>query len=88
MQQRPSQLGVHDRYYGGCLFTLNSGKEVNAELYPTLNFWLRRENTFNGNVTLTLFDASDRSAWHELTAGYDKWFQTQVPAGSVNADQW
>jgi hypothetical protein len=29
-------------YYGGCVFTLNAGKEVNAELYPLLNFWLQR----------------------------------------------
>jgi hypothetical protein len=79
---------VQNLYYGGCLFTLNSGKEVNTKLYPTLNFWLRRENGFNGNVTLTLFDTNARSAWRELTVGYDKWFQTQMPVGTVNADQW
>ena len=74
--------------YGGCLFTLDTGKEVNAELYPVLNLWLRRETVFNGNVTLTLFDVNDHDAWHEFTVGYDKWFQTQVAVGGANADSW
>ena len=74
--------------YAGCLFTLNSGKEVDAELYPVLNLWLSRETAFNGNVTLTLFDGADRSAGHEFTVGHEKWFQTQVRVGAANADLW
>jgi hypothetical protein len=74
--------------YGGCLFTLNAGKEVNAELYPVLNLWLNRESSFNGNVTLTLFDAADRVAGREFTVGHEKWFQTQVRVGAANADLW
>ncbi len=75
-------------YYASCLFTLNSGKEVDTELYPTLNLWLSREPSFNGNVNLTLFDTSDRSAGHQFTVGSEKWFQTQIPVGTTNADQW
>ena len=74
--------------YGGSLFTLNAGKEVNAELYPVLNLWLNRESSFNGNVTLSLFDGADRMAGHEFTVGHEKWFQTQVRAGTANADLW
>jgi hypothetical protein len=74
--------------YGGCLFTLNAGKEVNAEQYPVLNLWLNRESSFNGNVTLSLFDGADRMAGHEFTVGHEKWFQTQVRAGTANADLW
>jgi hypothetical protein len=74
--------------YGGCVLTLDAGKEVDTELHPTLNLWLRRENAFNGNVTLTLFDTDDRSAGHEFTVGYEKWFQTQVKVGMSNADLW
>jgi len=74
--------------YGGCLFTLNAGKEVNTELYPVLNLWLNRESSFNGNVTLTLFDTADRVAGREFTVGHEKWFQTQVRVGSANADLW
>jgi hypothetical protein len=74
--------------YGGCLFTLNAGKEVNAELYPVLNLWLNRESSFNGNVTLTLFDTADRVAGREFTVGHEKWFQTQMRVGAANADLW
>jgi hypothetical protein len=74
--------------YGGCLFTLNAGKEVDAEQFPVLNLWLSRDSSFNGNVTLTLFDGADRMAGHEFTTGHDKWFQTQVRVGAANADLW
>jgi len=74
--------------YGGCLFTFNAGKEVDTEQYPVLNLWLSRDSSFNGNVTLTLFDAADRAAGHEFTVGQEKWFQTQVQVGAVNADLW
>jgi hypothetical protein len=74
--------------YGGCLFTLDAGKEVDATLFPVLNLWLNRESSFNGNVTLTLFDAADRAAGHEFTVGHEKWFQTQVRVGAANADLW
>jgi hypothetical protein len=74
--------------YGGCLFTLDAGKEVDATLFPVLNLWLNRESSFNGNVTLTLFDAADRAAGYEFTVGHEKWFQTQVRVGAANADLW
>jgi hypothetical protein len=74
--------------YGGCLFTLNAGKEVNTELYPVLNLWLNRESSFNGNVTLTLFDTADHVAGREFTVGHEKWFQTQIRVGAANADLW
>jgi hypothetical protein len=73
---------------GGCLFTLGEDREVDATLFPVLNLWLSRESTFNGNVTLTLFDAANRTAGHEFTVGYDKWFQTQVRVGVAAADVW
>ncbi|MBN1245810.1 hypothetical protein JXA31_09485 [Candidatus Bathyarchaeota archaeon] len=74
--------------YGGCLFTLDAGKEVDAALFPVLNLWLSRESAFNGNVTLTLFDSADRAAGHEFTVGHEKWFQTQMRVGAANADVW
>jgi hypothetical protein len=74
--------------YGGCLFTLDAGREVDAEQYPVLNLWLCRDSGFNGNVTLTLFDSADHAAGHEFTVGHEKWFQTQVRVGADNADMW
>jgi hypothetical protein len=74
--------------YAACLFTLDAGKEADAEHYPVLNLWLSRESSFNGNVTLTLFDVADRTAGHQFTIGHEKWFQTQVGVGAADADVW
>jgi hypothetical protein len=73
--------------YASSLFTLNAGKEGDTAQYPALNVWLSREAAFNGNVTLTLFDAADRAAGHEFTVGHEKWFQTQVQF-DAGADAW
>jgi hypothetical protein len=74
--------------YAGSILTLNSGKEVNADIYPQLNIALYREASFNGNVTLSLFDTSDLAAHKEFTVGNDKWFQNQIQVGQANADLW
>jgi len=75
-------------YYAGCKFTLNSGKDVNANLYPLLRFWVKRDNAFNGNLNIILYDAADKSASHMVNVGPDKWIQQQVKVGSENADIW
>jgi hypothetical protein len=74
--------------YAACLFTLNSGKEVNANLYPTLNFWMRRESSFNGNVNVILFDTADKSASYMFNVGAGEWFQRDLKVGVTNADLW
>jgi hypothetical protein len=61
---------------------------VDAEAYPVLNLWLNRDATYNGNVSLTLFDSVGRAATQELTVGAGKWFQLQVGVGTQNQDQW
>jgi hypothetical protein len=76
-------------YYAACIFTLGSGKEVDTQQYPQLNFWLNLANTFNGNVTLTLYDIDGWTAQREFTVGtFGKWFQNQFQVGSAFADQW
>jgi hypothetical protein len=72
----------------GCIFTLNSGKEVNANLYPLLSFWAYRENIFYENLMVTLYDVADKNAGHTFNIGPEKWTQLQVKAGSKNADLW
>ncbi|XES76372.1 MAG: hypothetical protein ACBZ72_09335 [Candidatus Bathyarchaeia archaeon] len=74
--------------YGGCIFSLETASMVDAEAYPVLNLWLNRDATYNGNVSLTLFDSVGRVATHELTVGAGKWFQLQVGVGTQNQDQW
>jgi hypothetical protein len=75
-------------YYAACQITFDSGKEVDADQYPTLNFWVRRDSDFNGNATAVIHDINDNLASHEFTVGDDKWFQTQIAVGTKNADQW
>jgi hypothetical protein len=75
-------------YNATCLLTLGTAKTVDTNIYPQLSFWLKRESTLNGNVTLTLFDTLNRTATHEFTLGSDKWFQTQLGVGGANSDLW
>jgi hypothetical protein len=75
-------------YYAACQLTLNNGKEVNADLYPFLSFWIRREGSFNGNVQVTLYDTADKNASQLFTVGADEWFQRQLKVGTLNADAW
>jgi hypothetical protein len=83
------KLYAQNLYYGSALLTLNSGKEVNANLYPILNIVIARDSTFDGNVTIDLFDTSSRIASHEYSIGpNNKWFQKQIKVGSANADNW
>jgi hypothetical protein len=74
--------------YASCQFTLGSGKEIDTDAYPTLNFWLSREAAFNGNATIVLHDIYDNLAAHEMTVGNEKWFQNQVAVGTKSAEQW
>ena len=82
------KTSAQNLYYTSSQLTLDSGKEVDADLYPTLNLWLSQDATFNGNITLTLFDTDNNTAAHEMTVGTGKWFQTQIPVGTTNADSW
>ncbi|MEM3579514.1 MAG: hypothetical protein QXL54_04770 [Candidatus Bathyarchaeia archaeon] len=77
-----------NQYWIGCIFTLNSGKEVNANLYPLLSFWAYREAAFDGNLIVILYDTSSKAASHTFPVGPDKWVQIQVKAGKENVDLW
>ena len=71
------------------LFTLADGKEVNANLYPTLNFWVYRQaNVFYENFKVSLCDTGGKWAGHVKPIGPEKWTQFQVKVGVKNADQW
>ncbi|MCW4048062.1 MAG: hypothetical protein NWE99_10980 [Candidatus Bathyarchaeota archaeon] len=82
------KLYVQNNYYGGALFTLNSGKEVDAEAYPLLSFWLYRYQHFNGHLQVDLFDVANKTATHNATVAHEAWFQIQVAAGSKSGDVW
>ena len=75
-------------YYAACMLTLDSGKEVDANLYPLLSFWIKREASFNGNVNIILYDSADRSTSHFFDVAAGEWFQKQFNVGSVSEDIW
>jgi len=72
----------------GCKFTLNSGKEVDANLYPILSFWSVIENTFNGHGMLTLRDITGKMASRLISAGTTDWAETQATAGASSESSW
>lgn len=75
-------------YYASCLFTLNTGKEVNCNHYTSFSFQVRRESSFNGNLDITLYDDDDKTAFKTVTIGAEKWFKLQFRTGRKNADEW
>ncbi|MBS7633814.1 hypothetical protein KEJ15_09440 [Candidatus Bathyarchaeota archaeon] len=75
-------------YYAGSLFELDSGKEVNTELYPSLNFYVRRDSSFNGNLNVILYDTANKTATQMVTIGAGEWFRKELGVGAKNADFW
>lgn len=75
-------------YWIGSVFTLNSGKEVNANLYTILSFWIQRDDAWNGNMYAILYDTADKSASHYFYIGENEWFQKEFRVGEENADVW
>lgn len=82
------KLYAQNLYYGSALFTLDTGKEVNANLYPLLNLWITREDTYNGQGYLSLFDNTGKRAQRAFTVGKDEWFKLEYKVGAENADGW
>ncbi|MCS7124782.1 MAG: hypothetical protein NZ932_05155 [Candidatus Bathyarchaeota archaeon] len=71
------------------LFTLAAGKEVNANLYPLLSFWVYRQaNVFYENFMVTLFDTNMKAAGRVWPIGPEKWTQLQARIGVKNAELW
>ncbi len=76
-------------YFACAIFTLNSGQEVDANLYPVFNLFLALESTFNGNFCINLEDTSAVSAQYAGSVSANgKWCQVQAKCGVENADNW
>ncbi|MCJ7768687.1 hypothetical protein MUP79_09895 [Candidatus Bathyarchaeota archaeon] len=82
------KLYAQNLYYGSALFTLDAGKEVNANLYPLLNLWVVREAAYNGQGDLSLFDRTGKRASRPFTVGKAEWFKIEHKVGEKNADGW
>ena len=82
------KLYAQNNYYGGALFTLNSGKEINCNLYPILEFLAFLEKAYNGKAVVDLYDVNSKNAHKNLTIGPDDWRTTQLRVGVDNESDW
>jgi hypothetical protein len=82
------KLHAPSLYYGSCMFTLNDGKEVNANLYPLSGFILYLQKAYNGNVTVALYDIAGKSAVKHVTVGPGEWRTTSLKVGLANELEW
>jgi len=75
--------------YAVPVFTLNSGKEVNAELYPVLSLYMALAQYCDGNIKIRLCDAMGKTAdKYEKIANDQKWHKIDLKIGSKNALEW
>jgi len=76
-------------YYGRAVFTLNDGKEINANAYPSVNFQIKEESAFSGEVTLILEDVNGNWAAKEYRISNNKqWHFESFMCGAEHADEW
>jgi len=76
-------------YYGRAVFTLNVGKEINSNVYPSVNFQIKEESAFCGEVTLILEDINGNWAAKEYRIGNNKkWHFQSFMCGIKHADEW
>ncbi len=76
-------------YQGAARFVLNSGYEVDADLYPVFNVFLALDDDFNGNIGIVLLDTSSVEATYATSvSANNKWCQIQAKCGSANANNW
>jgi len=76
-------------YYGRAAFTFNAGKEINANIYPSVNFQIKEESAFSGEVTLILEDIDGNWAAKEYRISNNKkWHFENFMCGTKHADEW
>ena len=84
------KVSVGSNYWGGCYFQLNSGKEVNCELYPLLDIQAKLADSYSGTGMVVIFDTSSRSASKKISVapGDGQFHGVEVGVGSAYANQW
>ena len=75
-------------YYEGGVFTLNAGKEVNANLYPILSFFAALQQAFRGDVDVSLWDTANKAAWKHINIAPGEWRKTDLKVGLANEGDW
>jgi len=75
-------------YYASGMFTLNSGKMVNTNLYPILSLYAALEKAFSGDVSVALYDINGLDAWKHISIGPGEWRKTDLKVGLANELEW
>lgn len=76
-------------YYARAALTFNAGKEINANVYPSVNFQIKEESAFSGEVTLILEDINGNWAAKEYRISNNKkWQFESFMCGTKHADEW
>jgi len=75
-------------YYGRLRLIIPSGWQPNLNKYPTLQFQIRRESSFNGQATIILQDNTGKWATREFQVAADKWYPQKLNAGKKYENEW
>lgn len=71
------------------VFTLNTQKEVDANLYPLLSFYMALAEYCDGNIKIRLCDIADKTAdRYEKIANDQKWHKIDLKVGLAHASEW
>jgi hypothetical protein len=69
------------------VFTLNAGKEVNCNLYPSLTFQLKPQD-YGEYFTIQLEDIAGMIVRRSVQISNGKWSLQNFPTGRRHSDQW
>ncbi len=76
-------------YYGSIGFTLDPGKEIDAEFWPIIDLQTKLEATYSGTGNIILYDVSGKTAAKSISVSPDAAFHaTEVGVGSAYVKQW
>jgi hypothetical protein len=75
-------------YFALLRLIIPSGWQPNTNMYPSLQFQIRRESVFNGNAAVQLKDNGGRTIWREFQLQADKWVLEKFNVGKKYANEW
>jgi len=74
--------------YGQLRLIVPSGWQPDLNKYPSLQFQIRRESAFSGQVTLRLKDNAGKFAVKEFQINPDKWYLQKFNVGKKYENEW
>jgi len=74
--------------YGQLRLIIPSGWQPDLNKFPTLQFQIRRESAFSGQITLRLKDNAGKFAFKEFQTNPDKWYLQKFNVGKKYENEW